>query len=63
MDIMENKKGKFYILHYEDLILNQDRSLKTLCEYLEIEFEDNILNYNEVLNACREVGLKKRLIL
>ena len=56
INVIENKREKFYILFYEDLILNQDRSLKPLCEYLGIKFEDKMLNYYEVLKERWEFG-------
>lgn len=32
-------------IRYEDLVSNQEETLRTVCKHLEIEFEDSLLNY------------------
>lgn len=34
-------------IRYEDLVSNQEETLKTVCKHLEIEFEDSLLNYHK----------------
>jgi len=38
-------KNNFYELKYEDLIKDPNYELKKICNFLEVEYENNILNY------------------
>lgn len=39
--------NKILLVKYEDLIRNQNKELKRICEFLDIEFEERMLNYHE----------------
>lgn len=49
-DILRLKKrfpDQYYRLHYEDLILRPEDTVKDLCEFLNIPFADEMLGYRE----------------
>lgn len=39
--------NNFHILKYEDLVLNKSQTLSYICDFLEIEYYDEIFNYNK----------------
>lgn len=36
---------KYYILKYEDLVTNQEKSFKSLCEFLQIPFDPSVFDF------------------
>ncbi len=49
---------------YEDLVRNTDKSLKIICQFLQIPFEEKMLHYHESGDAIkREYGLNDPTIL
>ena len=48
-------KNNFYELKYEDLIKDPDYELKKICNFLKVEYENNILNY---YNSSKELVSK-----
>ena len=48
-------KNNFYELKYEDLIKDPNYELKKICNFLEVEYENNILNYH---NSSKELVSK-----
>lgn len=39
--------NNFHILKYEDLVSNKTKTLSHICDFLEIEYYDEIFNYNK----------------
>lgn len=44
-------KNQIFLLTYEELIQNLKKNIQLLCDFLEIKFEPNILNYYETKSA------------
>lgn len=38
-------KGRYHIIRYEDLILNTVQTLQYLCNFLKVEYSDDMVNY------------------
>lgn len=38
-------KNRYFLIRYEDLILNTDEVLKNLCEFLNVKYNDEMLQY------------------
>ena len=36
--------NNYYVLRFEDLILNPDINIKKICEYLDLKFNEKMLN-------------------
>lgn len=55
-------EDKLYMLKYEDLIANTSSSLNKLCEYLELDYEEEMLSFYKSdtvrINASREDNWK-----
>jgi len=51
------------IFYYEDLYINnQKNNLKLFCDYFQIAFDENIMNYHMNINKKYRVDNKKRII-
>jgi hypothetical protein len=47
MRVYENNKNRFYLIKYEELILEPEKVLKGLCKYLDLEFDAKMLNVGD----------------
>src|SRR5690606_18764604 len=37
----------YYLLKYEDLVLNPEETVQSLCRFLEIEFDEKMMEYRK----------------
>lgn len=44
---MNSMPENFFFIKFEDLISNLEASMKTACEFLDVEFDTEMLNYNK----------------
>jgi hypothetical protein len=56
LDILENKKEFFYVLHYEELLMYPEKTVKDLCKKLNIEYQEEMLSYFETNNQKMYFG-------
>ena len=47
LDFMDESPNNFFFVRYEDIIDNLELSLKNICQFLDKEFSEDVLNYDK----------------
>ena len=47
LDVMQKTKTKTNLVTYEEFVLNKEKTLSTICNFLNIEYDENCFNYQD----------------
>jgi hypothetical protein len=61
IELNKNIRNKIYLLKYEDLVRDTKNTLINLCQYLNIDFSENLLNHSQFTNFKGNVSLKNKI--
>lgn len=63
----QSNPEQYYLIRYEDLVADPEKSLRSLCDFLDIDYHQNMLNYQKELtqhfDKQTDVMKKKHLSL
>lgn len=48
-------RSRFYIIKYEDLVTDPENHLKKLCDFLGIEYTDDMIHYNRIKDEALKI--------
>ncbi len=55
-EAIKNYRDRIFIFHYEDLLVEQHTLIKRLCDYIGVEYEESMLQYNETCQGKWDYG-------
>ena len=44
--LMKNKMNRYYFIRYEDLVQNPKKEVGSICDFLNIKYEENMIHYH-----------------